>query len=80
MAAYNSQERHTLPTQKKRPGRPKKTGKRAVNIVKRELEKNPRVSARKVKQNNPEIFGECLVNYELITAASQTLGTQATAH
>ena len=29
--------------------------------MKRELEKNPRVSARKVKQNNPEIFGECSV-------------------
>lgn len=59
--AVYSQDRHTQPIQKKRPGRPKKTGKRAINIVKRELEKNPRVTARKVKQNNPEIFGECSV-------------------
>ena len=61
IAVYNCQDRHTLPTQKKRPGKPKKTGKLVVNIVKRELEKNPRVSARKVKQNNPEIIGECSI-------------------
>ena len=35
-----------LPLQKKPPGRPRKTDKRALNIVKRQLDSNPRMTAR----------------------------------
>ena len=44
------------PTHKERGHRPKKTSSRAENILKRDIEKNPRLTARKVKENNPGVF------------------------
>ncbi|KAG7177742.1 putative Transposable element Tcb1 transposase-like 9, partial [Homarus americanus] len=46
-----------VPTKKKSTGRPRKTSLRALNIVKKQLEDNHRVSARQVKENNPMILG-----------------------
>ena len=49
------------PTHKTRPGRDKKTSRRCMNIVKRQLESNPRITARTLKELNPEVFGEVSV-------------------
>lgn len=51
----------STPTQKKRPGRPRKTSNRSSNVLKRTLEVNPRVTARKVKEQNPKVYGEVSV-------------------
>ncbi|KAG0724085.1 hypothetical protein GWK47_041377 [Chionoecetes opilio] len=59
VAKFDQEGGHTTPTHKKRPGQPKKTDSRSQTIVKRELESNPRVTARKLKESNPDIFGEC---------------------
>ena len=50
-----------LPAQKKSPGMPKKTSKRSLTVIKRQLEANPRLTARKIKEMNPDIFGEVSV-------------------
>ena len=49
------------PTHEKRHGRPVKTSPRVLNIVKRDLESNPRLSARKVKELNPEVLNNVSV-------------------
>ncbi|KAG0710532.1 hypothetical protein GWK47_022622 [Chionoecetes opilio] len=59
VAKFDQEGGHTTPTHKKRPGKPKKTDSRSHTIVKHELESNPRVTARKLKESNPDIFGEC---------------------
>ena len=46
----------TIPLQKKQPGKPKKTDRRALNIIKRQLDNNPRLSARQIKESNPALF------------------------
>ncbi|KAG0713237.1 hypothetical protein GWK47_016649 [Chionoecetes opilio] len=56
IAKFDQEGGHTTPTLKKRPGKPKKTDSRSQAIVKRELESNPRVTARKLKESNPDIF------------------------
>ena len=52
---------NAIPTQKARSGRPRKTSRRADNVVKRDLEKCPRISARKIKENNCGLFSEVSV-------------------
>lgn len=46
------------PTHKKRPGKARLTSLRALRIIKRELETNPRLSARQIKEQNHRILGE----------------------
>ena len=60
-----------IPTQEQRSGRPRKVSDRAINILKRQLETNPRLTARKVKETNPEIFGDVAVR-----TVSQYIHTQ----
>ncbi|MPC76782.1 hypothetical protein E2C01_071214 [Portunus trituberculatus] len=40
----------------------KKTSDRCRNIVKRILESNPRISARKIKEENPRLLGDISVH------------------
>lgn len=47
--------------QSKKSRRPKKRDKWVKTIVKHKIEVNPFVIARKIKENNPAIFGECSV-------------------
>ena len=61
-----------LPTHAKRLGRALKTSPRAMNIVKRELESNPRMTARKLKESNPEVFGN--VSIRTVNRHIETLG------
>ena len=61
VARYYQEGGIKSPTQKPRSGRPRKASERAVNIIKRQLETNPRLTARKVKETNPEVFGEIAV-------------------
>ncbi|KAG0721130.1 hypothetical protein GWK47_006517 [Chionoecetes opilio] len=60
VAKFDQEGGHTTPTHKKRPGKPKKTDSRSQTIVKRELESNPRMTARKLKESNPDIFDQTL--------------------
>ncbi|MPC87604.1 Transposable element Tcb2 transposase [Portunus trituberculatus] len=46
------------PGYKPRKKYPKKTSYRATNVIKRQLEHNPRVTARKIKESNPGLFEE----------------------
>ncbi|MPC86776.1 hypothetical protein E2C01_081612 [Portunus trituberculatus] len=39
----------------------KKTSHLATNVIKKQLEHNPRVTARKIKESNPGLFGEVSV-------------------
>ncbi|KAG0723088.1 hypothetical protein GWK47_043303 [Chionoecetes opilio] len=63
VAKFDQEGGHTTPTHK-RPGKPKKTYSGTQTIVERELESNPRVTAKKLKESNPDIFGQCSVNVE----------------
>ncbi|XP_076059650.1 uncharacterized protein LOC143036287 [Oratosquilla oratoria] len=49
-----------ISTQKLRPGWPRKTSRRLDNIVKRDLEKIPHISSRKIKKNSG-LFSEVSV-------------------
>ena len=49
------------PTHEKRLGRALKTSPSALNVVKRLLESNPCMTARKLKESNPELFGHVSV-------------------
>ena len=60
VAKFNEQGGNNLPTHKKRPGKAKITGIRSKTIVKRAVQSTPRITARKLKENNPELFGPCL--------------------
>ena len=51
-----------LPLQKKPPGRPRKTDKRALNIVKRQLDSNPRMTAREIRESNPALFSHVSIS------------------
>ncbi|MPC76829.1 Transposable element Tc1 transposase [Portunus trituberculatus] len=61
-----------VPFTKPRPGRPKKTNERSNNIIKRTIEKYPRSTARKIKQDNPDVFGE--VSVRTVARRIQDLG------
>lgn len=60
-ARFRAENSGNTPTQKPRSGRPRKTSARSVNVLKRTLEGNPRVTARVVKEDNPDVFGEVSV-------------------
>lgn len=51
----------TTPKKKPRPGRPRKTSSRAVNVVKRALESEPRITARVLKMENTAVFSDVSV-------------------
>ena len=46
---------------RKSSGRPRKTSTRASAVIKRIMESTPRINARKVKEENPNIFGDVSV-------------------
>jgi len=50
-----------LPMKKKPPGKTHKTSLRTLRLVHRELECNPRVSARKIKEDNPRLLSNVSV-------------------
>ena len=50
-----------IPTHERRPGPKKKTNDRCRNIVKRCLESNPPISARKLKEENSRLLGDVSV-------------------
>lgn len=56
-ARFRSDPDKQLPVTKPRSGRPRKTSNRASNVLKRTLETRPRVTARAVKEENPQVFG-----------------------
>ena len=47
-----------LPTHKKRPGKKPLTSSRTLQIIKRQLESNPKLTARQVKEQNPSLLGQ----------------------
>ncbi|XP_076062432.1 uncharacterized protein LOC143037765 [Oratosquilla oratoria] len=51
----------SIPIQKERSGRPRKTSRRLNNIVKRDLEKSPYILSPKIKENNRGLFSEVSV-------------------
>ena len=57
-ARFRADNSCDTPKQKPRSGRPRKTSERVMTILKRSLESNPRVTARILKQDNPEVLGE----------------------
>lgn len=59
-------------THKFRSGWPKKISNRAKNIVKRELEKNPHISSRLIKENNKELSAN--VSVRSLRRCIQSLG------
>ncbi|XP_076047350.1 uncharacterized protein LOC143028877 [Oratosquilla oratoria] len=58
IARWREGEWDAIPTQKERSSRPRKTSRRLDNIVKRDLEKSPHISARKIKENISGLFIE----------------------
>ena len=61
VAKFHNRGGEDAPTHKRRPGPSKKTNERCRNILKRQLEGNPRITARKIKEDNPELLGEVSV-------------------
>ena len=61
-----------IPSQKKTSGRPHKTSKHVDNILKRELEEDPHISAQKIKENNIDLFSELSVR--TVSCCVQELG------
>lgn len=57
-ARFRADPKKDLPEPLPHTGRRRKISKRAVNMLKRTLEQRPRVTARKLKEDNPELFGE----------------------
>ena len=51
----------TIPSLKKPSGRHRKTSKHVDNVLEREIEKEPRISACKIKENNTDLFSELSV-------------------
>ncbi|KAG7157272.1 putative Transposable element Tc1 transposase-like 59, partial [Homarus americanus] len=45
-----------IPTPKPRSGRPRKIQNRTSKVIKRQLDKNPTLTARKLKENNPALL------------------------
>ena len=57
---YTSGKKDTS-THERRPERKKKTNDRCRNIVKQQLELNPRTTARKIKEENSRLLGNVYV-------------------
>lgn len=49
------------PEQKKRPGRERKTSLRTLNVVKRQVDACPQITAREIKEQNPQLLGQVSV-------------------
>ncbi|XP_042217888.1 uncharacterized protein LOC121863330 [Homarus americanus] len=50
-----------IPTPKPRSGRPRKIQNRTSKVIKRQLDKNPTLTARKLKENNPALLQDVSV-------------------
>ncbi|KAG7154855.1 putative Transposable element Tc1 transposase-like 52, partial [Homarus americanus] len=50
-----------IPTPKPRSGRPRKIQNRTSKVIKRQLDKNPTLTARKLKENNPALVQDVSV-------------------
>ncbi|XP_045122668.1 uncharacterized protein LOC123511111 [Portunus trituberculatus] len=61
VARFNQQASRDTPTHERRPGPSRNTSDCCRNIVKRVLESNPRISARKIKEENPRLLGDVSV-------------------
>lgn len=61
VAKFHQGGRGDIPSQVKRSGRPKKTSNRSMTILKRQLEVNPRMTSRKLKESNPQLLGDVSV-------------------
>ena len=49
------------PQQKKRPGRVRKTSSRTLNVVKRQVDACPQITARELREQNPQLLGQVSV-------------------
>ncbi|XP_045134459.1 uncharacterized protein LOC123518022 [Portunus trituberculatus] len=49
------------PEQKKRPGRGRKTSSCTINVVKRQVDAFPQITARELKEQNPQLLGQVSV-------------------
>lgn len=47
-----------MPEAKPHPGPPKKTSPRTLTVIKRQLEGEPKITARELKENNPRLLGD----------------------
>ena len=51
----------TVLTHGKKTGRPRKTSQRSLNVIKRQVEAHPSITARQLKERNPVILGNVAV-------------------
>ncbi|KAG0714558.1 Transposable element Tcb1 transposase [Chionoecetes opilio] len=72
LARFREEKSGETPSQKLRPGHPRKISHRSVNVPKRSLESTPRVTARVLKENNPEVFGA--VSVRIVSRRVHELG------
>ena len=78
VAKFNQRGSKDTPTNERRPGIKKKTSNRCKNMVKRQLENNPRLTARKVKEDNSRLLGDVsFVGGSILTASLVKLGNPA---
>jgi len=49
------------PLQKKQPGRPQKTSKRTLNVLRRQVDSQPRITAPELKERNPVLLADVSV-------------------
>ena len=61
VARYKKENSGETPRPLPRSGRPRKTSPRAINVVKRAIESNVRITARKLKETNPLVFTDVSV-------------------
>ena len=61
MARWKEVKCDAILTQEEQCGRPQKTSRHAVNIIKQDLEKCPPISAQQIKESNNLVFGELSV-------------------
>ena len=60
--AFHDNNFQDLPLPKKPPGKARKVSPRGVSILRREVEKNPRITAKQLKDQNPDILGNVSVS------------------
>jgi len=49
------------PLQKKQPGKPQKTSKRTLNVLRRQVDSQPRITAPELKERNPVLLADVSV-------------------
>ena len=52
-----------IPTPKPRSGRPRKISNCIYKVIRRQLDKNPTLTAQKLKENNPALLQDVFVRW-----------------